>query len=309
MIRKYVVPLVAVIGFVFALYYALSSSKEAPPPKPVAEPSNSSFTKFIAGAGLIEANTENIEIGSTLTGIVTEIYVKVGSKVKAGDPLFSIDNREKLAEQKIRAAELLSAHSRVKEAEASIADMQNQSQVASTLAIKQAGSRFDADRKRYAVETAKARLETAKNEVQSAEARLNSTKTDLDRLIVRAPLDGEIIKLDIRLGEYVQSNATDAPIIFGNLDPLHVRVDIDENDAWRFKAGSKAEAFLRGNKDFRTDLTFVRAEPYVVPKRSLTGSSAERVDTRVLQVIYSFERGKIPAFVGQQMDVFIQSEQ
>ena len=97
-------------------------------------------------------------------------------------------------------------------------------------------------------------------------------------------------------------------LIVGDLKSFHVRVDIDENDAWRFKDGAKAEASLRGNKDFRTDLTFVRVEPYVVPKRSLTGSSVERVDTRVLQVIYSFNRGNIPAFVGQQMDVFIESE-
>jgi HlyD family secretion protein len=48
-------------------------------------------------------------------------------------------------------------------------------------------------------------------------------------------------------------------------------------------------------------------EPYVTPKTSLTGSSTERVDTRVLQVIYSFDRNALPAYVGQQMDVFIET--
>jgi hypothetical protein len=37
----------------------------------------------------------------------------------------------------------------------------------------------------------------------------------------------------------------------------------------------------------------------------LTGDSTERVDTRVLQIIYSFERGNLPIYVGQQMDVYI----
>ncbi len=50
---------------------------------------------------------------------------------------------------------------------------------------------------------------------------------------------------------------------------------------------------------------FVRFEPYVVPKQSLTGDTTERVDTRVLQVIYNCDRGDMPIFVGQQMDVFI----
>jgi HlyD family secretion protein len=51
----------------------------------------------------------------------------------------------------------------------------------------------------------------------------------------------------------------------------------------------------------------VRVEPYVTPKTSLTGSSTERVDTRVLQVIYSFPPHALPAFVGQQLDVFIET--
>ena len=58
-------------------------------------------------------------------------------------------------------------------------------------------------------------------------------------------------------------------------------------------------------KDIKARLDFVRLEPYVVPKKSLTGDSSERVDTRVLQVIFAFERGDLPIFVGQQMDVFI----
>ena len=57
-----------------------------------------------------------------------------------------------------------------------------------------------------------------------------------------------------------------------------------------------------------TPLRFVRFEPFVVPKRSLTGDSTERVDTRVLQVIYRVERDDLPLFVGQQVDVFIDAQ-
>ena len=51
----------------------------------------------------------------------------------------------------------------------------------------------------------------------------------------------------------------------------------------------------------------MRFEPYIVPKKSLTGDSIERVDTRVLQVIYSIEQTNLPIFAGQQMDVYIES--
>ncbi len=64
---------------------------------------------------------------------------------------------------------------------------------------------------------------------------------------------------------------------------------------------------MRGNQDFVTDLTFQYVEPYIVPKVSLTGDSSQRVDTRVLQVVYSFTPDALPAYVGQQLDVFVES--
>jgi hypothetical protein len=74
------------------------------------------------------------------------------------------------------------------------------------------------------------------------------------------------------------------------------------------KAGSTAEAQVRGNTSLRVPLKFVRFEPLVIPKKSLTGDAAERVDTRVLQVIFAAESSpQFPLYVGQQMDVFIQS--
>jgi hypothetical protein len=47
----------------------------------------------------------------------------------------------------------------------------------------------------------------------------------------------------------------------------------------------------------------VRFEPFIVPKQSLTGDSTERVDTRVLQVIYRVEPDRAPLFIGQQLDI------
>ena len=91
----------------------------------------------------------------------------------------------------------------------------------------------------------------------------------------------------------------------GNLHPLHVRVDIDEHDAPRFRPGAAARASLRGTPEVSYPLQFVRVEPYVVPKKSLTGDNTERVDTRVLQVIYDLDVKDRPIYVGQQMDVFI----
>jgi hypothetical protein len=88
-------------------------------------------------------------------------------------------------------------------------------------------------------------------------------------------------------------------------DKVNVRVDIDEHDIPRFKPGAAAMASFRGAPDKKFPLDFVRVEPYVIPKKSLTGDNTERVDTRVLQVIYSLKTEGKPIYVGQQLDVFI----
>jgi HlyD family secretion protein len=141
-----------------------------------------------------------------------------------------------------------------------------------------------------------------------AKAALDGAKTDLDKTIVKAPVDGAILKVNVRLGEFAQAGVLASPLMtLGTIDPLHVRVDIDEADSWRVHSDTRAIARLRGNSEISVPLSFVRFEPYVLPKRSLSGATAERVDTRVLQVIYAFAPESFPAFVGQQVDVYLEA--
>ena len=186
--------------------------------------------------------------------------------------------------------------------------MKNQLERAEILCNKQVISVDELDRRRYAVQIAGAKLSHARADVLSVKAQIRETETNLERIIVRAPIDGEVLQLKIHVGEFAPAGITQTPLILlGNVEPLNVRVDVDENDAWRVRSGAPAIAFLRGNRNIKTNLKFVRFEPYVVPKKSLTGDSIERVDTRVLQVIYSIEHSGLPIFAGQQMDVFIEA--
>jgi hypothetical protein len=52
----------------------------------------------------------------------------------------------------------------------------------------------------------------------------------------------------------------------------------------------------------------VYTEPYIVPKKSLSGSDIERVDTRVLEVVYQFNREDLPVFMGQLLDIYIEAK-
>jgi hypothetical protein len=110
----------------------------------------------------------------------------------------------------------------------------------------------------------------------------------------------------IHPGEFAPAGVTATPlVVLGRLKPLYLRVDVDEHEAWRVRPEAKATAAVRGDSDLKTPLTFVRFEPLVIPKKSLTGDSTERVDTRVLQAIYRIDSDSLRLFVGQQMDVFI----
>jgi HlyD family secretion protein len=151
-------------------------------------------------------------------------------------------------------------------------------------------------------------LNATGSEVAHAEAQVHRVEADLGRLTMYAPIDGEILQLNVRAGEYAQVGQLPKPLlVMGEVRQLHVRADIDENDAWRVQSRGKAEAAERGNGSRRAALEFVRFEPYVIPKKSLTGDSTERVDTRVLQAIYRFTDGSVPFYVGQQMDIFIEA--
>ena len=126
--------------------------------------------------------------------------------------------------------------------------------------------------------------------------------------MVRAPSKAVLLQVSVRPGEFVGAPPGQTVILLGNLDDLHVRVDIDEHDAPRFRPGTPARGYLRGHPDHEYELEFVRREPYILPKKSLTGDNTERVDTRVLQVIYRFRKkpdAEHEVYVGQQLDVFI----
>ena len=143
--------------------------------------------------------------------------------------------------------------------------------------------------------------------VAQAEAQVKQTEVDLDRLEVRASVAGRVLQRNVRPGEYVGSSPGTALIVLGDCKTLHVRIDVDESDLPRFATGMAGTATARGDAGRPIPLSFVRVEPFVVPKKALTGAGSERVDTRVLQTIYAVGPTDVPLYVGQQIDIYLDS--
>ena len=306
--KRLIIPMLAVVALSFAAFSVVRTQpirKPEPPPSP---PPATPFAHAVAAVGLVEANTENIALGTHLSGVVEQVYVTVGQAVKAGELLFKLDDRHLQAELAVRQTQLRTAKARVKTAEATLGDATQQLHFAERITNPRAISSEELAHRRYAVRIAAAQLQEAKASVTVAEAQIKAVQTEIERSTVWAPVDAEVLQVKLRAGEFAAAGALPTPLILlGSVNPLHVRVDVDEHEAWQVRPTARAYAFVRGNSSLKAELEFVRFEPYVVPKRSLTGDSTERVDTRVLQCLYRFERGDLPIYVGQQMDVFIES--
>ncbi|HEV8379570.1 MAG TPA: biotin/lipoyl-binding protein, partial [Tepidisphaeraceae bacterium] len=113
MFRKFILPLIALAGVLFAIRTVVIGQRQPIPAQPVAAPSKSPFKTEVAGAGIIEASSENIAIGTPVGNIVTDVNVKVGDRVKKGDPLFRLRDSVTAAQLEVRKSTLASARAKL----------------------------------------------------------------------------------------------------------------------------------------------------------------------------------------------------
>jgi multidrug resistance efflux pump len=347
LIIRFVLPVLAIGLLVYAFMFVNAQDRTQPAAPPATPPPRSPFDATVAGAGIVEPQTENIAIGSSTPGVVTKVLVKVDQTVKTGDELFELDDRMLQAELTSRRATLKAAQAeltrmeneprpeqlrmmaaKLQEAQANLVNAEDQLKRAKELYQRKVETAETLIERQQTVRMAEAQVAAAQAEydmrengawrydlhvaqaaVAQAEATVQHTLIEIDRLTVRALVDGRVLKVNVRPGEFVGAPPDQALIVLGNIEHMHVRVDIDENDIPRFVAGASGVASVRGEPGVKYPLTFVRVEPYVVPKKSLTGDNTERVDTRVLQVIYEIEPKDRMLYVGQQLDVYIEAPQ
>ena len=295
----------ALLGIVAMFLLVARLKKPDPVAPPLVEAATAPYQAAIGARGIVESLGENVHISPLVSGVVEEVFVKVGDQVKKGDPLFRVDSRAARAAVASREAEIPVLTARLAEAEANLAEKQDLLERVTKLGSKNVASEEEVRRATFQHRAAAALQALAAAELQQGKVLLAEAQTDLDLTLVAAPRNGEILQVNIRSGEHASPNTMMEAILLGDTSALQLRADVDEDSAWRVRPGAPATAYIKGTRDKPIPLTFVRVEPYILPKKSLTGESTERVDTRVLQVIYTFPAPKTPIYVGQQMDVFI----
>ena len=296
----------ALVGVGFAAWVLMGANKKEPMPTPVSEPPRSPYERTVAASGIIEAVHENVRIAPPVAGLITKVFVTVGDHVKEQTPLFQLDDRDLRAQLLTREAAIPPLQAQIDEQKYRIGDLDTQLRRLKAVHDQRAVSEDDLKRTWYALEMAKRSSQRLEANLKQAIAQRDEVAILLDRLTVRAPRSGTILQVNVRAGEYATVGSSEPLMLLGDTQQLQVRADVDEVNAPLVAPQASGVASLKSMAGKKIPLTFVRIEPYVVPKKSLTGENTERVDTRVLQIIYRFDRPPFPVYAGQQVDVFIE---
>lgn len=334
----------AIASVIFISYTVWRDSHIPKPPERAILQPKSPFKEYISAVGVVEASSENISIGVPLNRIISKVFVTVGMNVKKGTPLLQLDDRDLVAElqtqeaayeialarwQKLkelpRLEDVAIGHAEYDRTEAEYQQAKSQYEMTQGLR-NHAISQEEVNRRLFAYQQADAKrqqalanlnkikagtwgpdLEIARLEVERAKSNVDRVKTEIERTLILSPISGKVLQIKANVGETPPVDTSNAPVmIVGNTKEVHLKVSINQFNASYFDPNAPAVAFLQGDARVEVPLEFLYLEPYLVMKQNITHDILQKVDTRVLQVIYRFKKNSYKIFVGQQMDVFIE---
>jgi len=283
--RRFSIPLsiwLSLLGFIAAGFYLVDVNRADPLHPPFRQPANKPEEYGIAGEGIIEGRNGNFTPQPIRPGRVKSVYVKAGDTVAKGQALYKMDVPELQALLSEANADLKASKEAYLHAKNDEPDLPQQ---------RKPGSH---------------QLNALKAQVAARQAKIRELQIQQSQSIIHAPAAGEILSVNVRPGSFLSCSSMELPpLSLAASGSKQVRVDVDEVNTGSIRPGMAAIAYLKGQTAHSFPLLFDHIEPVMHPKSNLNGSSTERVDVRVLQVIYTFKTTPFPVYVGQQVDVYL----
>lgn len=244
-LRKWII-LVLVIALAVAgwRYLTRDSGKDTGPVYNTRELTRGDLSLIVTATGNL-APTNQVTVGSELSGTVSEVYVDVNDKVTKGQPIAKLDTAKFAQQTERNRAVLLASKAKVSQSEATVMESDatlSRLQELHRLSGGKTPSKADMDAAIATVARAKADLESANASVAQAEADVKSIERDLAKTVIRSPVDGVVLTRTIEVGQTVAASFT-APVLFliaEDLRKMDLVVTVAEADIGRLEIGQKA---------------------------------------------------------------------
>ena len=299
---------------------------------------------LIAGPGRVEPYSEDIKIGSELSGRLKLVIAEEGDVIRRGQVLAELENADYRAQVDSAKANVVAkqavlrkvingarrqerdeAWSSVNEAKAvmenAVSELHRRQELFSAGVV----SREELDRYGREADVAKAKYEAAvqqhalvddhareedrslaEADVQLAQAQLDEAQARYQKTFIRSPIDGSVLRKHHRSGESVSNSSTvpDPILTIGDRKTLRVRVDVDETDVSKVQVGQKAYVTADAFGKQKFWGHVVRVGQQLGPKNVRTDEPTEKVDTKILETLVELDPGS-QLPDGLRVDAFI----
>ena len=303
--------------------------------------------RMIAGPGRVEPSSEDIKIGSELSGRLKVVNVEEGDAIRRGQVLAELENADYRAQVESARANVIAkqavlrkvingarrqerdeARSSVNEAKAVTENAKSELHRRQELFSAGVVSREELERYAREADVAQAKYEAAvqqhalvddrareedqalaEADLQLAQAQLDEAQARYAKTFIRSPIDGAVLRKHHRSGESVSNSSTvpDPVLTIGDRKTLRVRVDVDETDVSKVNVGQKAYVTADAFGTQKFWGHVVRVGQQLGPKNVRTDEPTEKVDTKILETLVALDPGSHLPD-GLRVDAFIVPE-
>ena len=327
--NKRSVVMIASAAFVLSASLAVYSSRAARNSSTPASSQTVRINSLVAGPGRVEPVSEDIKIGSELSGKLRSVNVEEGDHVRKGQVLAVLENDD-------YRAEVLAAEAAVRAKQATLekvlngARHQERAEALSSVREKEAvmeNAKAEMDRRQKLFSAGVASLEEleryqreygvakaqyqeaveqhslvddrareedisfARSDLDLAKAQLQDAKAKYEKTLIRSPMDGTVLRKHHRNGESVSNSSTvpDPIVTIGDKNILRVRTDVDETDVGRVRVGQQAYVTADAYGKQKFWGHVVRVGQQLGPKNVRTDEPTEKVDTKILETLVELD--------------------
>lgn len=299
---------------------------------------------LIAGPGRVEPFSEDIKIGSELSGRLKSVKVEEGDAIRRGQVLAELENADYRAQVESAQASVVAkeatlrkvingarrqerdeAWSSVNEAKAVMENSQSELQRRQELFKAGVVSREELERFSRESDVAKAKYDAAvqqhalvddhareedrsfaEADLKLAQGQLDEAQARYEKTFIRSPIEGTVLRKHHRSGESVSNSSTvpDPILTIGDRKTLRVRVDVDETDVSKVQVGQRAYVTADAYGTKKFWGRVVRLGQQLGPKNVRTDEPTERVDTKILETLVELDPGS-QLPDGLRVDAFI----